>query len=285
MSTNYAQALGIRSVAPAVIFAILYFPLIPIFMLKLRKGITRLPIVLSVFCTIRVAVFIIRAIVASSSTVGNNIDVLIAEAVLVSIGFFGLLFGAYGLVVDRLNLCAPAPTNPLFRLIRNQRVYHLIALVAVILSIVASTNTTSSHPTEEDVELGKTLKEASTIIFLILTVLQTFQTITLVQAERSRSVSESRPSSFGSKYVSSILLLLSCMLLVREVFSTATMTDPLKANNEKFWYPLVALPEFICAVLYAVPGVIPDPDEVKRTEESLRLPIYSGVAGRASPSQ
>ncbi|KAG7086245.1 hypothetical protein E1B28_002215 [Marasmius oreades] len=259
MSTNLAQALGIRSVAPAVIFAILYIPLLPMFLLKLKKRASKLPVVLLTFCAIRVAVFIIRAMVTSNSTMGNNTDLLVAEGVLVSIGFFGLLLGAYTLVVDRLNIYDPAPPNPL-SLIRNQRVYRLIALVAVILGIVANTKSTSP----EDEGTGKALKIVSTVIFLMLTLLQTFQTFMLVRVERSGSVSESRSSSFGSKHFSSILLL-SCMLLIREVFNTATMTDPLKANSEKFWYPFVALPELICAGLYAIPGVIPDLDEVKGT--------------------
>ncbi|KAG7086246.1 hypothetical protein E1B28_002216 [Marasmius oreades] len=257
MSESLAQSLGIRSVAPAVIFAILYIPLIPIFLLKLRKRASKLPVVLLTFCVIRVAVFIIRAILTSNSTMGNNVDLLHADDVLLSIGFFGLLLGAYTLVVDRLNIYDPAPPSPL-SLIRNQHLYRLIALVAVILGIVAITG-----PTDEATEKEKTLKIVSTIIFLILTLLQTFQTIMLVRVERSGSVSESRSSSFGSKHVSIILLLLSFMLLVRVVFDTATMTDPEKADNEKFWYPLVALPEWICACLYAIPGVILDLDEVK----------------------
>ncbi|KAF9261769.1 hypothetical protein L218DRAFT_973792 [Marasmius fiardii PR-910] len=283
MSTNinYAQFLGIRSVAAAVIFAIIYVPLVPIFLLKLRGGVTRLLVVLSLFCLIRVTVFVIRAIAAASSTVGQNLGLVIAESVLVSIGFLGLLSGAYGLVVERLNLYAPPPTSPLSRFTRNERLFHLVALVAVITSIVSINKTAGSNPTESDQELGKTLKEVSTVIFLILTVLQTLQTFVLVRSERSIQNSQGRPQSFGSKHASIILLLLSVMLLVREAFSTATMSDIAKANNEAFWYPLVALPEFICAVLYAIPGVIPDKEEARqRTEE--RLPMYREVPNPSS---
>ncbi|KAF9261780.1 hypothetical protein L218DRAFT_930319 [Marasmius fiardii PR-910] len=275
-SINYAQSLGIRSVAAAVIFAIIYLPLVPIFLLKLRGAVTWLLVVLFIFCLIRVTVFVIRAIAAASSAVGQNFGLIIAESILVSIGFLGLLSGAYRLVVERLNLYASPPTSSLSRFTRSERLFDLVALVAVITSTISSYKTAGSNPTESDQESGKTLKEVSTVMFLILTVLQTLQTIILVRSERSIQNSQGQPQSFGSKHTSIILLLLSVMLLVREAFSTATMSDIAKANNEVLWYPLVALPEFICAVLYAIPGVIPDKEEARqRTEE--RLPMYREV--------
>ncbi len=48
---------------------------------------------------------------------------------------------------------------------------------------------------------------------------------------------------FGSRHAMSILLLASVLLLVREIFSIATVNNPTKQNAEHFWYPFIALPE------------------------------------------
>ena len=54
-----------------------------------------------------------------------------------------------------------------------------------------------------------------------------------------------------------ILLLVSLLLLVREAFATATISNSLKQNNEHLWYPLIALAEILAVVLYATPGLVP----------------------------
>ena len=59
-----------------------------------------------------------------------------------------------------------------------------------------------------------------------------------------------------------ILLLVSLLLLVREAFATATISNSLKQNNEHLWYPLIALPEIIAVVLYATPGLVPRRNEL-----------------------
>ena len=61
----------------------------------------------------------------------------------------------------------------------------------------------------------------------------------------------------------SILLVGAALLLVREAFSTATMTNIAKQNNEHFWYPLVAVPEILVVALMSTPGLVPRRDEVK----------------------
>ncbi|KAE9410776.1 hypothetical protein BT96DRAFT_237652 [Gymnopus androsaceus JB14] len=64
-------------------------------------------------------------------------------------------------------------------------------------------------------------------------------------------------SSFGAQYASLIFGLIAILLLIREIFSVATISNIAKANNEHFLYPLVALPELLCAALYTIAGVIP----------------------------
>lgn len=42
-----------------------------------------------------------RAILAGSDTAGQNLNLVIAESIIYSVGFFGLLYSAYTLVLDR----------------------------------------------------------------------------------------------------------------------------------------------------------------------------------------
>ncbi|KAL0575950.1 hypothetical protein V5O48_006020 [Marasmius crinis-equi] len=260
---NYARAIGIETVAPAVIFAVLYVPLLGLFAFRLvRHGFSRLILVLALFCAIRLAVFIIRAILAGSSTAGTNRSVIIAEQVLISSGFLGLLYGAYGLALARLNLCRNTPDSPISRLTRNERLFDLVSTAAVVMGIVAASS--------DNQATAKSLREASILVFLVLTVLQTYQTIVLIRCEQSQSeyLRVSSMATFGARHGSFILAAMSALLLVREAFTTATMANVSKQNQESLWYPLVALPELLCVALYALPGLIP-------TKSKEELPEYS----------
>jgi hypothetical protein len=61
-----------------------------------------------------------------------------------------------------------------------------------------------------------------------------------------------------------ILLLVSLLLLIREVFSTATISNGLKQNNEHYWYPLIAVPEILAVILYGTPGLVPRRGDLPR---------------------
>jgi len=43
---------------------------------------------------------VIRAILAGSESAGENLSLLIADEILFGVGFFGLLYSAYTLVLD-----------------------------------------------------------------------------------------------------------------------------------------------------------------------------------------
>ena len=126
MSTgiNYAKAYGIESVAGAVVFAVLYVPFFGWFVRQSIGRPTYVFIILALFCasqyplsfpflililglppffvvSVRVAAFTIRAVLAGLDSAGQNFSLLIADQVLTSVGFFGLLFSAYTLVLDR----------------------------------------------------------------------------------------------------------------------------------------------------------------------------------------
>lgn len=50
---------------------------------------------------VRMAAFTMRAVLAASDGAGQNSNLLIAEQVVFSVGYFGLLYSAYTLVLDR----------------------------------------------------------------------------------------------------------------------------------------------------------------------------------------
>ena len=123
ITINYARLEGIQhsEVPAAVIFAALYVPCVPIFvylsvkrytsiwrslaLFSLGKSDTQSPgknlISRNPFFTVRTTAFILRAILAASSSAGTNLSLVIAEQVIYGIGFFGLLYSAYILVLDR----------------------------------------------------------------------------------------------------------------------------------------------------------------------------------------
>ncbi|KAJ4463768.1 hypothetical protein C8J55DRAFT_293359 [Lentinula edodes] len=77
--------------------------------------------------------------------------------------------------------------------------------------------------------------------------------------------------SFVTKHVSLIFGIISFLLLIREIFTAATMNNIAKSNNEYFWYPLVALPQILRVFLYTVLGLIPS----SRNGKSVTLPQHN----------
>jgi len=51
--------------------------------------------------SVRVTAFVLRAVLAGSESAGENLGLVIGELVVYSVGFFGLLYSAYTLVLDR----------------------------------------------------------------------------------------------------------------------------------------------------------------------------------------
>ncbi|KAJ4475458.1 hypothetical protein J3R30DRAFT_3294254 [Lentinula aciculospora] len=259
MSYNYAKAFGWDSVAAAAVFAALYSPLAMYFIYKIIQERRRVLFRMTLFCIIRITAFILRAVSVGAPSVGQNKNIFIATEVLFSVGFFGLLYATYSLVMDRLDLCEeesmPIPIiGNLLRLTRNRHLFRMALIVPMALGI-AGINIATENPNSTT---GSSLRKASAIIFLILTVLQGLQTLVLIKAEHEGKDSLKYTStSFGVKHASLIFGIISLLLLVREVFTVATIDQTLKANNEHFWYPLVALPEILCVICYTIPTLIP----------------------------
>ncbi|KIK64524.1 hypothetical protein GYMLUDRAFT_258936 [Collybiopsis luxurians FD-317 M1] len=135
--------------------------------------------------------------------------------------------------------------NPLNDVLRNRKLFHLALAAGMIMGIV-----------------GDTLREVSVIIFVILTILQVYQTLTLVIAENKEDPDhrvKRLGNTIGAQHGAIIFALVALLLLVREIYMLATISSAVKQNREATWDPLVAMPELLCIALYALPGVIPPP--------------------------
>jgi len=250
----------------AIVFALLYAPLAVFFIRFLFIRLDRPVISMVLFCLIRTTAFIIRAVLIGNKTAGENLGLYIGDQVLFSIGFFGLLLAAYEVVSERTQfveksyfdsgLQHAAPRNPFIHLARNNNVFRAALMAALIIGIIGVSDVTSTN--KSTASTGETLRKVSTVIFLILTILQALNTFYLVKLELSdQGIRFPQNAKFGARSGSSILAVISILLLVREIFITATINNSKVVNNEHFWYPLVAVPEFVSVTLYLIPGILP----------------------------
>ncbi|KAJ7727585.1 hypothetical protein B0H16DRAFT_1590301 [Mycena metata] len=255
---DYAALFGIHSLAGAVIFAILFFPLGLWFIRQSIRNTTYVYIILALFCAMRVTAYIIRAIMANSVSEGSNLNLFITDQVLFGVGFFALLYSAYTLVLDRDVIAGGKGGSFLSpNALRSPHAFRMILMAGVAkLSIVGTVDSTSSNPT--DVSTGHTLRKAGTIIFFILTVIQV----------KSKWHTKSGAHYFGDRNGRYLLCIISLLMLVREVFLTATLDNSTRQNDERLWYPLVALPEFLAVLCYAFSGLVPSRIDLKAARET-----------------
>jgi hypothetical protein len=64
--------------------------------------------------------------------------------------------------------------------------------------------------------------------------------------------------SIGEKHGQHILLLISLLLVVREVYIVVTINNSAKQRDETLFYTLEAVPELLAVMFFATPGLIPD---------------------------
>jgi hypothetical protein len=259
---NFAQASGIDSVAGAVIFAILYSPLLLFYIRQSIARPTYVFIVLSLFCAVRISAFVLRALLAGVPADGQNLDLFIAFEVIYNVGFFGLLYSAYTLVLDRgLMSDAPLPNGPISLITRRRPLFRIVMAAAVAVGITGAIEAATGS-TQSTVNLGDTLRKVSIYIFLVLSILVAFQTILLIRAEAQYGTHKVSNGAFGATHGIHILAFISFLLLAREAFFAATSNDLAKQNDENLWYPLSALTELVAVMMFAAPGLVPSRDEL-----------------------
>ncbi|KAJ7647773.1 hypothetical protein FB45DRAFT_1052194 [Roridomyces roridus] len=279
---DYAALFGIRSIAAASIFAGLYAPLCVWFIwsaVKNSNGGSYVYGVLGFFCLIRLVAFIIRALLAGMPSLGENLALFTADEVLFGVGFFALLYSAYTLVLDREIISGtPQSSSLLSQLVRHRRLFRIALLLGVILGIIGIQDILNGSP-----KVGRNLREASTIIFLVLTVLQTCLALKLVLASDSKPeelelageaglTADKTPSkpAVGDRYAMYLILLISLCLLVRQSFLTATLNNASEEGDERLWFPLVAAPEYLAVLCYSAPGLVPSKKAIEDASSAQR---------------
>ncbi|KAF8136516.1 hypothetical protein EV363DRAFT_1544125 [Boletus edulis] len=253
---DYASLFGIKSLAAPIVFAILYFPF---FVYYFSKAIARpiyIYIIITLFCAIRIAAFVIRALLASVKSDQDNLHVLIAYEILYNTGFFGLLYSAYSLVTARVAVAKNPPNGPISRLLRHHFLFRIALSAAVAIGITGAIQS-GLGTTTSTINTGNTLRKVAIYIFLVCTILVFLQTLFLARVELSDGGYRGSAGQIGSKYDIFFLLVISLLLLVREAFFTATANKLDKQYNEAFWYPLSVVTEFIAVILFATPGLVP----------------------------
>ncbi|KAH9833500.1 uncharacterized protein C8Q71DRAFT_773771 [Rhodofomes roseus] len=283
---NYAKAYGIDSIAGAIIFTILYIPFLALYVFQGIRRRTRVYFSLTLFCLIRVVAFALRSALAGSTAAATDENVFIAYEVIYNIGFFGVLYSAYTLVLERESLVdmdtilmyCPGPLQLIFRITRRRSLVRIMLIVAVAIGIAGITDITNAK-SEADVNEGTSLRSASVYIFLAVTCLLVVQALALsvatmrtldkeIHAGQQQSYGRGAP---GETFGIFVLLAISALLLAREAFYAATTHKTAQQTNEHLWYPLSALTEFIAIALFAVPGLIPAQDELPQEEREMNL--------------
>ncbi|KAI0821015.1 hypothetical protein BC629DRAFT_1587347 [Irpex lacteus] len=281
---NYAREEGIfkSELAGAIIFAIVYIPLFIHNVFRSIRRPTYVLIVLAVFCIIRITAFTLRAIIAASDTAGQNLNLVVAASIIYGVGFFGLLYSAYTLVLDREQILGYEDTDggPLAMMRRIMKMRHLIRLIlltAVTLGIVGGVDAASSNPSEQST--GSTLRHASFYIFLVIAILLVLLTADLAFQEH-KAGTRSVAGKLGNRYGLYFLTAIGLLCLVRESFFVATASNTTKQNNAHLYYPLGALPELLAVCLFSIPGLVPSRKEIANREMDSESMELTGSGGR-----
>ncbi|EIW84821.1 hypothetical protein CONPUDRAFT_141671 [Coniophora puteana RWD-64-598 SS2] len=259
---NYAVYSSMYSLAGAVVFAIVYFLLFFAFVFKAISRPTYVHFMLAFFCIIRICAFVIRALLIKEESIGENLNVFIAYQIIYNVGFFGILYSAYTLVLDRMSFAKRRPNGPISMLLSRPFLFR-IALSAGIALGIAGASIAATATKASTASTGSTLREAAVYIFLALSALVFLQTIFLARAESSDGTYKQTMDGFGAQNGAFILALISLLLVAREAFFTATIHNTSEQNNEKLWYPLSALTELVAVILFLIPGLVPARKEIR----------------------
>ncbi|KAJ7174773.1 hypothetical protein C8R46DRAFT_93707 [Mycena filopes] len=289
MATNYAQIIGIQSKWAPILFAVIYFLVMIWYSVQAVRRHGWVFGFLAFFSLLRVISFSLRAAIASNHhNAAFNRNMVIAYEIIYNIGFFSILLSAHRLLNDRRRLAkidrGQSRLHRSMGRVHKGRFIELLLLTSVILGIIGVAFALGSKAGRT--ATGGKLTQASTYIFLVVTVfilLLTFLGIHIERALRKKITHAGNGSAApgagtapahsalnGAKnYHHLILLLISLLLLLRILFYAATIhqratgqattTQRAKAAlaNEHLWYPLAALAELLVVLLFLTPALVP----------------------------
>ncbi|KAF5349653.1 hypothetical protein D9756_008796 [Leucocoprinus leucothites] len=251
-AVNYGDLFGIESVAAAAIFTVIYAPLAAYYAWRAVKGFNYVFGFMIAFCTVRVVGFIIRAVIAGSDSAASTLGLVIADQILFGMGFSGLLFATYSLQSDRERIAGIQYKQPAMVILTNKRLYHLIIIASVVLVIIGTSNISDSDPDKQS--LGKTLRTAGTWVLFGATAIQGFRSGAFVYLKSTKYRRTGlKTNTFVDTHAATLLALISALLVERMIYTVITLGQ---RAHEATYYPLSALPEFLCVCLVAIPGLV-----------------------------
>jgi len=259
---NYAKAIQINSFPLALIFTLVYVPLLGIFLFKAVRNSTYVLWITAFFCQVRIVSFAMRALLAKSESAGENFNLVLAQQIVYGVGFFGILYSAYTMVLDRGLIKGTTGSFPLSRITGNRLLIRLALIAAVSLSVTGAVQAGTST-VQNTINLGKHLKTIAIVIFLVVAALLVVHTIFSMSAEARRS-SDAKELSSLAPHGLHVLLLIGLLLLTREIFYLAT-NNKTEQYKELLFYPFAAGTELIAVILFLVPGLIPLKRELAET--------------------
>ncbi|KAI6132005.1 hypothetical protein EDD16DRAFT_666959 [Pisolithus croceorrhizus] len=282
---NYAKGSGIESFPAAVVFAVIYAFLLVFFLFRSFTRPTFVFFIVAFFCLLRFTGFIIRALLAKVPADGENVNLFIAYEVIYNTGFFGIMYSTYTLILDRVAFAKNPPRGPIYFILKRRFLFRLALSAAVSTGITGSIQMLLGTQ-QSTISTGETLRKVAIYIFLVCTILVFLQAFILARVEFSGTNPIRRPHahpklisaiteggyrsatrSAGGKYGIYLLIIIALLLVAREAFFAATISNPTAQDNEHLWYPLAALTELLAVGIFAVPGLVPARSEIPQDSE------------------
>ncbi|KAL7419809.1 hypothetical protein Q5752_005725 [Cryptotrichosporon argae] len=240
---------GNADLVPSIIFSILYLLALPVLFFRLVRPQDRTRVLIrpAIFVPVRIATFILRAVM-SKNTYGEG--ELVAELVLVSVGFLFLISPVITMWSHHVASCAPKAEQPGW-VRRLDLILQLVLVATIALSIAGASLISSASSGGTSTSTVQALRKASYILSLVVVVL----TLGAILVTHRRFHLDARGTL--------ALLVLALLLLVVAVYRVVQIyaTDPSAPvrSTAAFWVLQVTF-EFLalCALLaISIPRLFP----------------------------
>lgn len=262
---NYAKAIGIESFPLALIFCAIYVPLFIVFMTRWCKNVTYVLGAVALFSIIRVTAFGMRAALTKSESLSEHKNFVIAQSIIYSIGYFGVLSSAVNLVIDREEAAGINNRDPLRVITANRHLMRMTLTGAVVVGIIGAVDAQDSSNSADKIKTGNLLRKISVIIFLVIACLLIVHTLFAIGAEKKAAPYEkSYGNSIGQTHGMKILLFTGMFLALREAFYAVTLNNLPRQQEEKLFYPFAAGTELVAVLTFLIPGLVPPKHELPR---------------------
>jgi len=262
---NYAKAIGIESFPLALIFCAIYIPLFIIFTTRWCKNATYVLGAAALFSIIRVTAFGMRAALTKSESLSEHKNFVIAQSIIYSVGYFGVLSSAVNLVIDREEAAGINNRDPLRIITANRHLTRMALIGAVVVGIIGTVDAQDSSNSADKIKTGHLLRKVSVIIFLVIACLLVVHTLFAIGAEkRDGPYEKSYGNPIGQTHGMKILLLTGMFLALRETFYAVTLNNLPRQQEEKLFYPFAACTELVAVLTFLIPGLVPPKQELPR---------------------